>query len=435
MKNLLCLLPFNLFLVSCSTVTKESNDTDFTNKAADYLVEYTKTCKSDQKKLWGKSLCVPMVILDRNTMTAVTTKIDPKGKFEAVNGVWKGRYEGPQVYANTSFQWENETWSMVLWPLPDERESRIELLMHEAWHSIQSDLGLPANSLFLDHLDTYEGRLLIRLEWQALLMALNEEQNRNNHLQKALYFRNLRFKKFPSAKEKEKALDFNEGLAAYTGLKFRSGGLGPQLDYLSKKLEDVPKVPSLARSSSYYTGPLYGLLLDSKSSGWKSELNQADGLGALAQAKFEITPLKSSISLASLSSAYKYKEIEAFEKKRKIDRDQKVKKYLSLFSQKDSVRIVPTPGSPSMFDPRKILALSEKDFIYVYYETSDKWGTLKVDDGARIEISKDKSTISLGPLEKIDKKSANGVGWSIELNENWTLRKNSQGFYEPTTIK
>ncbi|MCJ8278114.1 MAG: hypothetical protein HRT44_12255, partial [Bdellovibrionales bacterium] len=119
------------FVSSCSSVNKTTmSSDDFAEKSFSFLSEYKEACKSDDGKLWGKSLCVPMVILNRETMEAITTKIDPNGKFIKTAGFWVGKYEGPQVYANTSFNWNKETWSMVLWPLPDNKDARKELLMH-----------------------------------------------------------------------------------------------------------------------------------------------------------------------------------------------------------------------------------------------------------------------------------------------------------------
>ena len=43
------------------------------------------------------------------------------------------------------------------------------LMMHEMWHRIQPQLGLPARPGGSEHLDTVEGRYWMQLEWRAVL--------------------------------------------------------------------------------------------------------------------------------------------------------------------------------------------------------------------------------------------------------------------------
>lgn len=408
-------------ILSACTSTKQATTESFETKASKALEEYKIACKSG-KEIWGHDLCVPMIIVNRESMTSVATKQTPKKDFKKMDTTFTGKYSGPQLFANTSLQWEGETWSMVLWPLSDAKEDRIELLMHEAWHSIQNDIGLPLNSNFLTHLDKYDGRLLIRLEWNALLQALRDTDNQQKHLRSALSFRKIRFNKYPNAQNAEKILDYNEGFAAYTGMKFRSNKLNDLISNLENKLNKVEDVTSLTRSASYYTGPLYGLLLDSQPNEWKSEIGQSKGLGSLAQKKFRIsTPKRPKLLPLASIPEYNYKSIDKFEKTRSKKKQAKIKSYLENISQKGGLELYPSQGSPQMFDPRTILVVGENDLIYVNYETNSDWGNLKVSDGVQVKEIKGKRALLLSKPTKITGNKITGTGWTLELNPQWKL--------------
>jgi hypothetical protein len=96
------------------------------------------------------------------------------------------------------------------------------LIAHELFHRMQGQLYLPkmrgGNNL---HLDMLDGRYYLRLEWRALGSALkaNTDVNRRKAAFDALVFRGARYQIFPDAAEQEQALELNEGLAEYTGVR------------------------------------------------------------------------------------------------------------------------------------------------------------------------------------------------------------------------
>lgn len=417
-----------LTAVNCSNFQKHKTDMKFTKLASKALKEYRETCERDNSKLWNKSLCVPMIIIDRQTMNVVSTHQSPNGKLKQENTFFFGKYDGPKIYANTSIEWNGKRWSMVMWPVPKDKNDRVELLMHEAWHSVQNDLNLPLNSNFQEHLDQYDGRLLMRLEWSALLEALKNKKDQQRHIANALHFRRLRFNKYPSAKKKENILDLNEGLAAYTGLKFKTEDYSKQLGYLEDKLNKIPKLTSLTRSASYYTGPLYGLLLDHLKPNWKLEASKIQDFGDYLQQSAKVK-LSKSRALPSLEvlSVYSYNDINSFEVTRAAANKSKISKYLDRISKKGGLKIKSGPKAMFMFNPNGILVVGENDLIYTSYEVRDSWGTLKVSDGARVKITKNSATIMVSPPQEFDELDIKGESWTLELNPGWTIRKN-KGF-------
>src|SRR5437763_14312501 len=106
---------------------------------------------------------------------------------------------------------------MVMWPLPESPTRRARLLMHELFHRIQDDLGLPALSPPNAHLGTLEGRIWLQLEWRALRQALAPPAAppaaRRRAVEDAPLFRSRRQALFPKAHEEEQQRELSEGLA------------------------------------------------------------------------------------------------------------------------------------------------------------------------------------------------------------------------------
>ncbi|MFQ5765610.1 MAG: hypothetical protein ACE5GT_11830, partial [Rhodospirillales bacterium] len=143
--------------------------------------------------LWGRALYGPMLFVDPETRFVVANHEDEDGKLTEQDAVFVGTLPDEEQIANTAYAWAGVTWTMVIWPLPENRYSRMRLLMHESFHRIQGDLGVlganPANS----HLDTKDGRIWLRLEWRALAEALiRRGQERHKAIKDALVFRAYR---------------------------------------------------------------------------------------------------------------------------------------------------------------------------------------------------------------------------------------------------
>ena len=177
-------------------------------RAAGYFKEAAALCERENGKLWGVSLCGPMVIADAATHTIATSQPAPDAKQPAMLG-----------FANSAMEWGGTRWSTLVWQMiPADAHARGRLMMHELFHRVQPQLGFQIRDGQLDHLDTVDGRYWMQLEWRALAKALGASgPARTAALRDALAFRTARRKVFPNAAENERLLEMNEGLAQYTG--------------------------------------------------------------------------------------------------------------------------------------------------------------------------------------------------------------------------
>ncbi len=177
-------------------------------RAAVYFKEAAALCEHEGGKLWGVSLCGPMVIADAATHTIATSQPAPDAKQPATLG-----------FANSAMDWGGTRWSTLVWQMiPADAHARGRLMMHELFHRVQPQLGFQIRDGQYDHLDTVDGRYWMQLEWRALARALGASgAARTAAVRDALGFRMARRKAFPNAAENERLLEMNEGLAQYTG--------------------------------------------------------------------------------------------------------------------------------------------------------------------------------------------------------------------------
>ena len=75
-------------------------------------------------------------------------------------------------FHNTSLEWNGKTWATVVLPLSSDKHPRLDLITHELFHCAQPSLGFDMRVSDNHHLDEKDGRVLLRLEIEALKKAL-----------------------------------------------------------------------------------------------------------------------------------------------------------------------------------------------------------------------------------------------------------------------
>ncbi|HEV8432882.1 MAG TPA: hypothetical protein VGR95_05670, partial [Thermoanaerobaculia bacterium] len=215
----------------------------------------------DGGKLWGRPLYGPILFVDPQTRYVVANQQDAGGVLKAAGvGVFDGTLPKDVVIANTATDWSGTHWTMVMWgAVSPVSVARRRLVLHECFHRIQNDLGLPATNANNPHLDTLEGRYWYLLELRALSAALKGEKQA---IADVLAFRAKRRSLFADAAANERALEANEGLAEYTGFALRGTGAEETRLAIARRLDGTDRGESFVRSFAYSTGPAYGLLLD-----------------------------------------------------------------------------------------------------------------------------------------------------------------------------
>ena len=101
-------------------------------RAQEYFKEAQALCERDGGRLWGVSLCAPMVIADMRTQTIATSQPAPEGARPQLLGL-----------VNAPVQWGGATWGAYMWDdvANATPRGRKELFLHELFHGVQPQLG------------------------------------------------------------------------------------------------------------------------------------------------------------------------------------------------------------------------------------------------------------------------------------------------------
>jgi hypothetical protein len=391
-----------------------------TAKAAGVFSEANRLCRQDHGRLWGRSLCGPILFVDPESLAVAANHRDADGALTPAGGVFIGRLPPGSPVANTAATWSGTLWTEVVWPLPEDAVRRDVLLTHEMFHRIQQTLPMwPLDIPDNGHLDTLDGRFTLRLEWRALARALaaTDERARRQACADALLFRAARYRKFPRAAEQELRLELNEGLAEYTGVMAgapANGRVAAALHDLSGHEGD----PSYVRSFAYATGPAYGLLLDRYAPGWRHRLTQESRLAdrlAMALAIQEPADLDGQVALrqADYDGTALFAAEQDLDRKRQAARAAAEAKFIG-----GPVLKLPLHNKQITFDPLNLIPLGDAGTVYPTLNVSDDWGTLTVTDGALIAADWNEVIVS---ATGIDTAAHAGSGWTLDLHPGWTI--------------
>ncbi len=378
--------------------------------AQEYFKEARALCERDGGRLWGVSLCGPMVIADAATGTIATSQPAPAGDRPRAIG-----------YVNAPVQWGGVTWSAYNWQMipRDDPGERGRLFMHELFHCIQPGLGLTTGGSGLSensHLDSLEGRYWMRLEWRALARALGASgPARTSAIADALAFRAARYERFPDAAAREHPVEINEGIATYTQYVTGSDDAQDAIRNAVAALTGAETGTSFIRTFAYASGAGYGLLLDALSPGWHRKITAASDFGQLLSAAAGVTAAPDAVVAAA---RYDGAQVRAAEEQR--DREQQA--IIAVLRRRyvdGPVLIVPRAGSGSS-NNMGATVIPGAGTVFRAMANKGAWGSFDAQDGAL--VSADEQTISLPAPVVVDATTLKGDGWTATVGPGWTVQ-------------
>lgn len=368
--------------------------------------ELRQMCEADRARLWGVDLCGPLIVADPGNRMVWASQPDQAGVLNSYGIGYYGTLPAGVPIANTTVTWDGVQWIMVMAPLPQDAVERRVLLAHEAWHRAQTSLNLAAQNVDAPHLETERGRTLMRLELRALSTAMRSRtQARRRAARDAVFLRNMRIAEFLNAGYAEIALDRNEGLASYTGVKLGIADPAQAAQFAARTLDSYDRSDALARSYAYASGPAYGLLLDEMRPTWRGELggaSPADFLSAILRpgrydpAEFD-----------RLSARYGGPQVVSEERLRAEEHRALVADINARFVQ--GPRLVLSARNMRMeFDPNTVTPVEGLGSYYASLTVRDVWGELRATEGA--VISSDFTRIIVA---NPNPDGLSGPGWTL----------------------
>jgi hypothetical protein len=382
--------------------------------------EATRLCERDAGRLWGVSLCGPMVIVDQASRTRATSQPEPEGpppRFPAF-------VDGP-------VSWGGSTW--FSWPLsmladkPDD--ARQQVMLHGLFHRVQPELGFTANNGSNEHLDTREGRVWMQLEWRALRRALessasekgashqagdpSQKGDRAEAIADALAFRRERRRLFPGATDHERREEIKEGLPSYTGVAVWANS---PADARHAAAPPASVDASLVGSFAYISGPPYGVLLDEVRPGWRREVRGTSDLGDLLAAAID-RPLPT--DLVQAAARYDAVTLRAAEDARDQARQARVAELHQRFVD-GPVLTTPAAGSRTSDSTGAVGIPGAGTVLFRNFTLSAPWGRLHADNG--VLLAAGEATLSVPVTTPLEGTTLKGDGWSATLNPGWVVR-------------
>lgn len=402
----------------------------------DSIATYFNEIKAETKKhqhLWMKDLYGPILLVDAETRKLFANFSDTAGILKQDGKIYTGILPNEINIANTAINWNGRRWAMIMLPLPVNKQDRINLLAHELFHVSQPSLGFQLFNPENNHLDQKDGRIYLRLELEALKKTIQTtlEIERKTHLTNALTFRKYRYLLYPGADTTENLLELNEGFAEYTGSVISGRNEKQSIEHFMQSINSFLSNPTFVRSFAYHTIPIYGYLIDNTKKGWNREITIKANLTDYFVKAFDISipnDLKKTTDL--ILSQYNGGVIISEEKTREEKTKKLIDEYKSKFITEPHFELVFEQMNIS-FDPSNIMPIEDKGTFYPNIRVTDNWGILTVENGALMSPGWDKISVTV-PL-KNENKNLSGDGWTLELNDGYSVTKNeSTGNYRLT---
>jgi len=367
--------------------------------------EATKLCERDGGRLWGVSLCGPMVIVDQASGTRATSQPEP----EATPPRFPGFVDGPVTWGGV--RWFSWPLSMLANKTDDERQ---QVMLHGLFHRIQPELGFTADNGSNEHLDTLEGRVWMQLEWRALRRALESSgDDRAEAIADALAFRRERRRVFPGAAENERREEIKEGLPSYTGVAVWANS---PADAHRAAAPPASVEASIVGAFAYISGPAYGVLLDDLLPEWRRQVRATSDLGDML-ASANNRPLTT--DLAAAAARYDGGTLRIAEEVRERAWKARVAELRRRFVE-GPVLTMPAAGSRTSDSTGAVGIPGAGTVLFHNFTLTARWGRLTADGG--VLLGTDESTLSVpvsGPLEGT---TLQGDGWRATLNSGWVVR-------------
>lgn len=375
-------------------------------------------CERDDGRLWGRSLCGPILLVDYTDRAVLANQPDQTGVLKRDGAIFRGVLPDGVIIANTPTEWSGTRWTQLVAPMPTDESKRHVLIAHELFHRIQPLLGLTRPEAGNSHLDTLDGRHLLQLEWRALARALRATTaaQRRSAILDALAFRQERYRIFPAAAADEAALEVAEGVPEYTGVKL---GLTNSRDRIAFGVYDLSAfvaAPTFVRSFAYATGPAYGLLLDRADPAWRGKLNSGKRLDQLLGSALKQKEVDDR-SIAQRAYRYDDGALHATEVRRDKERQARLAAFRTRLVD-GPVLILPLADSNYQFNPQTLVPLDGHGTIYPSMRLLDEWGALEVEHGGAL-VGKRQATVGAAG---IDPSGTSGDGWRLVLNAGWHVQ-------------
>jgi hypothetical protein len=299
----------------------------------------------------------------------------------------------------------------------NDADVRQQVMLHGLFHRIQPELGFITENGFNEHLDTFEGRVWMQLEWRALRRAVESSgRDRAEAIADALAFRRERRRLFPGAADNERRDEIREGLASYTGIAAWANSPADAHRAAAVAAAGGELQQSFVGNFEAASGPAYGVLLDDLVPGWRRQVRATSDLGDLLASGINRPP---TADLAVAAARYNAATLRTAEAAR--DRAQQVRVAELRRRFVDGPVLTMPAGGSGTSDTRGSVGIpGVGTVLFNNFTLSARWGRLNADSG--VLRAADGTTLSIPITVPLEGTTLRGDGWSATLNDGWVVR-------------
>lgn len=425
--SLLLLLPFFFIGHICAQDFSIPLDT------AEVIFKDVKSiCDKDGGKLWGRNIYSPCMFIDGRTRHLVANEPDSNHILVKKGNLYVGNFPETQLIANSVTRLGNKSFSMVHYPLPNEKYIRNLLIVHEMFHYNQPYLGLslPEGTGYSNsHADDMDARIYFQLEWEALDKAIRADgKTAKTVIRDALVFRAYRQSIYPNEAKDESMFELQEGLPDYTAYMLCSSSDEELKEQLKLSKNRVSINPSFSRQFGYYSGFAYAYLLDKTNEKWKNGLKYDSNLSQLLENAHNIVlPDNIKSAVDKIKNDYGFEAIYESEYKIKAHKDSISDIYIERFTQKPVITI-PLEKPNFSFNPSNLFLLGDLGTVYPTFTVIDVWGKLIVNSDGCLVKNWNKGIIPITDDIVIETDKVETKNWTLMLNEGYTIGQNAENY-------
>ena len=408
-----------LSLLLC--MTELSTAQNYADSAVSCLTEYQKLSEKKDTQLWGISMDVPVIIVDREHQVLYLDRPSGDPNEAKYENVFILPLDTTSELIEPVSTWHGQKCVVMDLSRSSGRKELMAFIAHESFHCVQDQLGIEASNPSLPHLSTIQGRTLMQVELMELLKAMEQEnlELKTNHIKNALCLRTIRYRNFKDARPVEGKTEMNEGLAQYTGLT-RAGYSGEAL--LNEYRIAIRNFQHIQNEAGYpyYSGSLYAFLNDQSGKHWKKHLPKTY-LHEITASVYGIDAEKTAEHVVDeLLLKDEYKDISS------LFMANSVEELTALFST--NILKLPLKEIQVQFRSNLVVSIPDKGTVYNNIVVTGDWGRLNVTREGRVLISKDAIVLNADSMKAGDK-HVKGENWILEMNDDWEISVNEDGQY------
>jgi len=397
----------------------------FVDSVTHILDSAHKVCGRDGGELWHHELWGSVFITDSKTGEFVSN-IDTIPYSKIIDNYFVGRV--PDSLKNG--QSPNLGKNVVSYTYYEDRlnDNAIEDIVHDLFHVLQRKINIHTKTYAANHLANEQSRIYIRLEWDYLLKAIeeNEQQTKIAYIDTAIFMRNYRRSLYSGADTIENKFEILEGTAQFTGVHLTYKTEQLRLTKIEQFKERIEALQDYTRNHGYLTGLLYCSLLSQFSESWTKEVNINTDLATLLKHYSHASSITVDIKKFKVTPSY-----QRFKKEEDIIASKKDKEKREISSRfvENNILNISMKDASFKFNPTTFLHLDSLGTYCPYFMVSCAWGELSVQHSGGI-FSNDWQTLII-PAVNIcvnDSLITNGEDWNIQLTKGWELVRDQKGY-------